>query len=759
MSINKQFFLDPTGLDTLLEEIFSTISDHYIRQEVVDSELDATSTNPVQNGVITSALNDKIDRVVGQPGQVLMYNSNGEIIAADVYGYDLHRVQSISVTTPPNKCIYHSFESFDPTGMVVEKHLTDGTSIILNSNEYTITPLPLRSSAYRTEVVVVDNGEIFRCILPIVVDVQPISVQIPQLVAPGVAWDDDEPVNAPIGAYDSTYISVSGDTFGTTPGTYSTTFTLKYPGDCQWSDGTTAAKNLSWRVGNVYGFELDLDESDPNSNIGYIADNSNYDSAYMDYTNDVFDYGDWADAWFIKGCKPCILNFDGTVECYLDPDDYTKDIDGNSVDIDEDCVGNVMVEIPTVWIKVDTTNSRKPKFYFAETQLDSTYHAYAHTNVYSHVVPYTYVSTYTATYYSSKNRSIVNSIAQSDFSTKDQYYNEHITRSNNLNSANFKGWSILSYSERMMITLLLMLIGKSTDLQTVFGNGVGTPRHYTYNSGTGTWENTSTDALPNDGYSCTDSSSPYLGFRYDGSMNTKGLFWGSSDYRYGVKVFGIENFWGNAWTYSAGLLLTWDRINGDGGLILLPYKTIDQDFFNSSTTADLESFDDQQYIKLYDGIPMPTQTSASNYHQPLTGDSVRVNEYGLIPYNTTDEVVGGGLSSAAAQTSSSQYFCDLWRIHLNSGVEISSDTLFDSGTGYVQISSYGGTAFSLYGTDYFIDKLYIGPFATFMYGPTTSWNNITQCSYLSCKPYHDELPEEVSQDEPTPDQGEEEPTM
>ena len=40
-----------------------------------------------------------------------------------------------------------------------------------------------------------------------------------------------------------------------------------------------------------------------------------------------------------------------------------------------------------------------------------------------------------------------------------------------------------------------------------------------------------------------------------GTMNTKGLFWGESTGKSGVKVFGMENFWGNQWRRTAGLML------------------------------------------------------------------------------------------------------------------------------------------------------------------------------------------------------------
>ena len=40
-----------------------------------------------------------------------------------------------------------------------------------------------------------------------------------------------------------------------------------------------------------------------------------------------------------------------------------------------------------------------------------------------------------------------------------------------------------------------------------------------------------------------------------GTMNTKGLFWGENTGKFGVKVFGMENFWGNQWRRTAGLIL------------------------------------------------------------------------------------------------------------------------------------------------------------------------------------------------------------
>ena len=56
-----------------------------------------------------------------------------------------------------------------------------------------------------------------------------------------------------------------------------------------------------------------------------------------------------------------------------------------------------------------------------------------------------------------------------------------------------------------------------------------------------------------------------------GTMNGKGMFWGSQDQTSGVKVFGMENWWGNIWRRVAGYMnlnnviytkLTYDTSDG-----------------------------------------------------------------------------------------------------------------------------------------------------------------------------------------------------
>lgn len=59
--------------------------------------------------------------------------------------------------------------------------------------------------------------------------------------------------------------------------------------------------------------------------ITYLEDAFGKSPAYMNFETGVFNYGGWENAFFMP--KPCMLKYDGTVDYYLDPNDYTKRVD------------------------------------------------------------------------------------------------------------------------------------------------------------------------------------------------------------------------------------------------------------------------------------------------------------------------------------------------------------------------------------------------------------------------------------------------
>ena len=68
----------------------------------------------------------------------------------------------------------------------------------------------------------------------------------------------------------------------------------------------------------VYGYHIDPNESDPDACVTYLRDSVGMTPASMGSTT--FDYGSWKDTFFMP--KPCMMKYDGTLDYYLDENDY-----------------------------------------------------------------------------------------------------------------------------------------------------------------------------------------------------------------------------------------------------------------------------------------------------------------------------------------------------------------------------------------------------------------------------------------------------
>ena len=349
---------------------------------------------------------------------------------------------------------------------------------------------------------------------------------------------------------------------------------------------------------NLYGFKLDQNESDPASMITYLSDcdNALFISAKMNYTTDTFDYGDWGDAWFIKNLKPCMLKYDGTIDYELNPNDYTKKLDGTDSDVaNASYGGNAMVGIPKVYWKIVDNGDNTANIYICDKKIDSDFHCWSHIDNNGNEIDYCYLSAYDGCNISSKLRSI---------SGQSPMANQTATTEITYAKANNTGSDIIWYTElfndRMLINLLLLLIGKSTDTQTIFGTG------------------------NNNSYVSVSNTS----VKNTGTMNTKGLFWGNQDNVSGVKVFGIEHWYGNIWRRIGG----WINDNGTQK-IKMTYGQSD------GSTTDGYNETGSGYISI--GGATPSGTNGGYISKMLITDN------GLIPT----------IASGSATT----YYCDgLW---------------------------------------------------------------------------------------------------
>lgn len=263
----------------------------------------------------------------------------------------------------------------------------------------------------------------------------------------------------------------------------------------------------------IYGIKISRSNSDPAGRVEYLEDCAGFTPAKMNFATGIFDYGSWEGAFFMP--RPCMLNYDGTVAYYLDPNDYAMKADGGASEITSSAFeGNVMIEFPTVWIYT-TTDGVDDYIYISDTKVNENYEAYAHHDQNGAIMPYTYMPAYNGSLISSKIRSLS---GQSCMNTQ--------TGTNEITYAKNNGapWNTEVLADRMLVNALLLLIGKSTNTQAVFGNG-----HYT-------------------------GGSQASNLLKTGTMDGKGLFWGTNGTGSGVKVFGMENWWGNQWRRIAGYI-------------------------------------------------------------------------------------------------------------------------------------------------------------------------------------------------------------
>lgn len=334
----------------------------------------------------------------------------------------------------------------------------------------------------------------------------------------------------------------------------------------------------------IYGWHVNPNESDCSAAITYLEDAVGMTPAYMDSVNNTFEYGSFANAFFIP--KPCMLKSDGTVDYYLDPNDYTKKADGTASDIaDPNYDGNAMMEWGMLWYKFEGgTEDGEGYFYISNQKVDNTYHCWCNYDSKDNIIPHFYTAIYNGTG-TTKLRSISGVALTSANGNGSTTATQEETRAKANNTTNDVEWYIDVWCDRLLINALLVLMGKSLNTQAIFGRGIDTGGQ--------------------------TAKEAYV----TGTLNDKGLFWGdSANGTSAVKVFGMENWWACCWHRTAGCISVNIALK-----IKLTYGTAD-----GSTTVG--------YNQTGNGyISNGTIPSSSNYARAMT-----YNQYGYMTSNVTD---------------------------------------------------------------------------------------------------------------------------
>ncbi|MGL5715056.1 MAG: hypothetical protein ACRCXT_06795 [Paraclostridium sp.] len=260
-----------------------------------------------------------------------------------------------------------------------------------------------------------------------------------------------------------------------------------------------------------YGIKVSKNNSDPRTRVEYTHDAVGFVPAKMNYSTDEFEYGSWANVFFVKKNRPVMLKYNGEVDYELDRNDTSLKVNGEASDIsNNNYAGNAMSEIPLGWLK-QYEDSNYEYHIVSNYKVDDTYTAYPFMNSKGEVKDVAYMAMFEGSFDNSKLRSIADKTVMVN-TTRQQEIDRAV--------ANGVGWYTLYWSMWDYINVLGKLISKSTDSQTSFGNG----------------RCDATSAMPT------------------GTLKNKSQFYGKNDNTSAVKLFYVENLYGNAWMSMGGMV-------------------------------------------------------------------------------------------------------------------------------------------------------------------------------------------------------------
>jgi hypothetical protein len=298
-----------------------------------------------------------------------------------------------------------------------------------------------------------------------------------------------------------------------------------------------------------------------------------------------------------------MLKYDGTEDYKLDPNDYTKKLDGTDSDAtNTDYEGNVMIAVPKVYWRIAPVSDDVVYIYISNNKINDKYVCWAHINNYGDEIPYMYLSAYILGVPSGSAHRSISGIEPKTLTPSNGMYYVSLNNKNNDNI-----WSLGCYNDWLLIVLLTLLISRTPNARTIFGAG--------YVCGT-----TSTSSIIN-----------------SGTLDKKGLFWGTNDGEYGVKIFGIEHFWGYGYRIVLGAIYA-------NGLmkIKLTYGTQD------GSTVEGYNVTGDGYISIANStVEGAVGANNANYHNGYI-TKMMFNEYGMF-VKTLDSTNGANLTYYATR--------------------------------------------------------------------------------------------------------------
>lgn len=305
--------------------------------------------------------------------------------------------------------------------------------------------------------------------------------------------------------------------------------------------------------------------------MGITIDLANSNPATcLTYTDDAVGMTAKSAAWDdFFGHKPCLFK-DGAVVGYLNPNNFAQFADGSAADITSGSAGDVMIEFPRRGLSISTSGNIVT-IKMTDNPDNTSFGYYAHTRG-STAKDAFYLGAYKAFVEGSKlySKSGV-APASAPIGTFRDYAQSRGT-----------GYAQSGFYQLVFRQAMYLLKYKNLDSQTAVGRG--------YTGGSAA-QNT-------------------------GALNTSGMDYGSTSPTSRMKLFGLEDFWGNVWEWIDGL------------------------FVNSSwhILTATDSFNN----------------TGSGYTDQGVGATASVSGYLTVPQGTTEK----GLIAKTCGGSASTFFCD-----------------------------------------------------------------------------------------------------
>ena len=249
----------------------------------------------------------------------------------------------------------------------------------------------------------------------------------------------------------------------------------------------------------VYGVKIALENSNP--------------ATALTYTDDAIGVTDWTIQPIFKDIKPCLLK-NGVVQYYLNPNDFSKKLDGTDSDITNGNDGDVMIEIPkfaymlyndVTYQYVKITNSTNAQ------SIDSRFHYYAHTRDTEGDRENLYIGAYLGYNLSSQLRSL---------SDKTPTGSQTISTFRTQAQSNGTGYDLLSFYPLLALQCLYVIKYKNLNSQIALGQG----------------------------YTKSTNASGHV----TGGTNTLSMYYGDQTGITQVKFAGVEDLWGNQYQLLEG---------------------------------------------------------------------------------------------------------------------------------------------------------------------------------------------------------------